>query len=76
MKRHEFITRRSHWGNLNFVMKFDDDTDSTVLLPAPLLFDYNVRRGWSLSEVELDEYLVQQQFYAPAEDADIQEDEH
>ena len=76
MKRHEFITRSSHWGNLNCVMIFDDNTDRTVLLPAPILFDYNVSSGWSLTKVEQDEYLVQQQFHAPAEDAEAQEDEH
>ena len=69
MKRRGFINKSSHWGNLNFMLLFNKSTTCTIRLPAPFLFDRDIRHRWSLSEVKLDEYLAQQQFQDPAANA-------
>ena len=65
MKRHEFVTRTSEFGNLVYMMKFGEVTTREIRIPAPLLFDFSSRNGWSFTATELDEFVAQQQFYAP-----------
>ncbi|KAE8798606.1 hypothetical protein D1007_26090 [Hordeum vulgare] len=45
MKRHEFDTRTSDFGNLVYIMRFGEVTTREIRLPAPLLFDYTSRNG-------------------------------
>ncbi|KAE8787567.1 hypothetical protein D1007_38384 [Hordeum vulgare] len=67
MKRHEFVTRTSEFGNLVYIMRFGELTTREIHLPAPLLFDYTGRNGWSFTAIELDEFVIQQQFHNPME---------
>ncbi|KAE8813564.1 hypothetical protein D1007_09267 [Hordeum vulgare] len=60
MKRHEFATRTSEFGNLVYIMRFGGFTTREICLPAPLLFDYTRRNGWSFTTIELDEFVIQQ----------------
>ena len=75
MKRHEFVTRGYELGNLDYMLRFSETCNRTVCLPAPLFFSFTFRNGWSVIEVELDEYLDQQQFYVPTTKVDAPEDE-
>ena len=75
MKRHEFVTRNSELGNLDYMIRFNEKCSRIIRLPAPLFFSFTSRNGWSFTEVELDEYLARQQFYAPMMEADAPEDE-
>ena len=45
MKRHEFVTRTSEFGNLVYVMRFGETTTREIRLPAPLLFNCTSRNG-------------------------------
>ncbi|KAE8806522.1 hypothetical protein D1007_17335 [Hordeum vulgare] len=67
MKRHEFVTRTSEFGNLVYIMRFGELTTREICLPAPLLFDYTSKNGWSFTSIELDEFVIQQQFQNPME---------
>ena len=60
MKRHEFVTRTSEFGNLVYIMRFGELTTREIRLPTPLLFDYTSRNGWSFTAIELDEFVIQQ----------------
>ncbi|KAE8809704.1 hypothetical protein D1007_13591 [Hordeum vulgare] len=68
MKRHEFVTRTSEFGNLVYIMRFAELTTREIRLPAPLLSDYTSRNGWSFTSIELDKFVIQQQFHNPMED--------
>ena len=76
MKRREFVTKNSQWEEFDFLLLFNVTITHTIRLPAPFLFDHDIRHGWSLSEIELDEYLAQQQYMAPVVDAAAHEDEY
>src|SRR3954465_10427157 len=65
MKRHEFVTRTSEFGNLNYILRFGLTTIREIRLHPPLLFDYTRRSGWSFKITQFDEYVVQQQFHNP-----------
>ncbi|KAE8806286.1 hypothetical protein D1007_17528 [Hordeum vulgare] len=67
MKRHDFVTRTSEFGNLVYIMRFGEFTSREIRLPAPLLFDYTSRNTWSFTEIELDEFVIRQQFHNPME---------
>ncbi|KAE8779749.1 hypothetical protein D1007_47176 [Hordeum vulgare] len=75
MKRHEFVTRTSEFGNLVYIMRFGELTTREIRLPASLLFDYTSRNGWSLTSIELDEFMIQQQFHNPMEEVVPEEEE-
>ncbi|KAE8786503.1 hypothetical protein D1007_39657 [Hordeum vulgare] len=60
MKRHEFVTRTSEFGNLVYIMRFGKLTTRKIRLLAPVLFDYTSRNGWSFTSIELDEFMIQQ----------------
>ena len=45
MKRLDFVTRTSEFGNLNYILRFGLTTIREIRLPAPLLFDYTHRNG-------------------------------
>src|SRR4051812_17969888 len=75
MKRHEFVTRTSEFGNLVYIMRFGETTTREIRLPAPFWFDYTRRNGWSFTVVELDEFVVQQQFHHPMEGVALEEEE-
>ncbi|KAE8793041.1 hypothetical protein D1007_32358 [Hordeum vulgare] len=60
MKRHEFLTRTSEFGNFVYIMRFGGFTTREIRLHAPLLFDYTSRNGWSFTAIELDEFVIQQ----------------
>src|SRR3954462_9664206 len=51
MKRHEFVTRTSEFGNLNYILRFGLTTIREIRLPAPLLFDYIRGSGWSFNVI-------------------------
>ncbi|KAE8782187.1 hypothetical protein D1007_44474 [Hordeum vulgare] len=75
MKRHEFVTRTSDFGNLVCIMRFGEFTTREIRLPAPLLFDYTSRNGWFFTAIELDEFVIQQQFHNPMEGVVPEEEE-
>src|SRR3954466_5996308 len=76
MKRHEFVTSTSEFGNLNYILRFGMTTIREIRLPAPLLSDYTHRSGWSFNVSQFDEYLVQQQFHNPMAGVVPDEEEH
>jgi hypothetical protein len=64
MIHHKFVSPHSCLDNLSFEMTFFKEsawrvvnTDRSVHLPAPLLFNLDRRNGWSLTEDELDGYI-------------------
>jgi hypothetical protein len=64
MIHHKFISPPASLINLTFELTFFKKTtwrvvktDRSVRLPAPLLFNLDRRNGWSLTEIELDEYV-------------------
>src|SRR3954467_5960057 len=63
MKRHEFVTRTSEFGNLIYILRFGSFTTCEIRLPALLLFDYTRINGWSFSVIQFDEFMVQKQFH-------------
>src|SRR4051812_42406058 len=67
MKRHEFVTRTSEFGNLVYILRFGSSVKRKVRLPAPLLFDFSCRNGWSFDVIQFDEFMVQYQFHNPIE---------
>ncbi|KAE8807950.1 hypothetical protein D1007_15630 [Hordeum vulgare] len=67
MKRHVFVTRTSEFGNLVYIMRFGEFTTREIRLPTPLLFDYTSRNRWSFTAIELDEFMIRQQFHNPME---------
>ena len=67
MKRHEFVTRTSEFGNLIYILRFGLTTTREIRLPAPLLFDYACRNGWSFNVIQFDEFMAQQQLHNPME---------
>ncbi|KAE8816419.1 hypothetical protein D1007_06022 [Hordeum vulgare] len=75
MKRHEFVTRTSEFGNLVYIMRFGELTTHEICLPAPLLFNYTSRNGWSFTLIELDEFVIQQEFHNPMEEVIPEEEE-
>ena len=48
-------------------MRFGEFITREIRLPAPLLFDYTRRNGWSFTVTQPDEFVIQQQFYNPME---------
>src|SRR4051812_31363127 len=76
MKRHEFVTRTSEFGNLNYILRFGLTTIREIRLHAPLLFDYTRRSGWSFNVTQFDGYVVQQQFHNPMAGVVPDEEEH
>ncbi|KAE8777384.1 hypothetical protein D1007_49859 [Hordeum vulgare] len=75
MKRHEFVTRTSEFGNLVYIMRFGELTTREIRLTAPLFFDYTSRNGLSFTSIELDEFVIQQQFQNPMEGVVPEEEE-
>ncbi|KAE8818297.1 Serine carboxypeptidase-like 18 [Hordeum vulgare] len=74
-QRHEFVTRTSEFGNLVYIMRYGEFTTRENHLPAPLLFDYTSRNGWAFTAIELDEFVIQQQFHNPMEEVVPEEGE-
>ncbi|KAE8771377.1 hypothetical protein D1007_56784 [Hordeum vulgare] len=75
MKTHEFVTSTSEFGNLVYIMRFGEFTTHEIRLPAPLLFDYTNRNRWYFTAIELDEFVIQQQFHNPKEGVVPEEEE-
>ncbi|KAE8813819.1 hypothetical protein D1007_09010 [Hordeum vulgare] len=75
MKRHECVTRTYEFGNLVYIMRFRELTTREIHLPAPPLFDYTSRNGWSFTAIELDGFVIQQQFHNPMEGVVPEEEE-
>ncbi|KAE8772173.1 l-ascorbate oxidase-like protein [Hordeum vulgare] len=75
MKRHEFVTRTFEFGNLVYIMRFGKLTTREIRLPAPLLFDYASRNGLSFTSIELDEFVIEQQFHNSMEGVVPEEEE-
>src|SRR4051812_16807909 len=67
MKRHEFVTRASELGSLDYILHFWTSTEHNIRLPVPLLFDFSHRNGWGFDVIKFDEFLVQYQFHNPIE---------
>src|SRR3954468_23323346 len=65
MKRHEFVTRTSEFGNLVYIMCFGSSAKREICLPAPLLFDFSRKNGWSFDVIQFDEFVVQYHFHNP-----------
>ena len=76
MKRHEFVTRTSEFGSLDYILRFGSTTKREIRLPASLLFDFSRRNGWSLNVIQFDEFMVQYQFHNPTEGVVPDEEEH
>src|SRR3954462_1583754 len=49
MKRHFCVTRASDRYALDYILRFKDDVERTVRLPAPLVFDFSRRNGFCFS---------------------------
>src|SRR3954463_12435514 len=76
MKRHKFVTMTSEFGNLDYILRFGASTECKIRLPAPLLFDFSRRNGWSFDATQFDEFVVQRQFHNPMEGVVPDEEEH
>jgi hypothetical protein len=76
MKRHKFVTMTSEFGNLDYILRFGATTERKIRLPAPLLFDFSRRNGWSFDVIQFDEFVVQRQFHNPMEGVVPDEEEH
>src|SRR4051812_17178539 len=61
MKRHQFVTRTSEFGNLIYIVRFGPSTLREILLPAPLLFDSSRKNRRAFNFIQFDEFVVQQQ---------------
>jgi hypothetical protein len=66
MLHHKFVSPHACLDNLSYEITFFKKsswrmvkTDRSVHLPAPLLFNLDRRNGWSLTEEELDTYMVE-----------------
>jgi hypothetical protein len=64
MLQHKFVSSRAGLSNLSYEITFFKKSgwrvvksDRLVHLPAPLLFNLDVRNGWSVMEDELDAYM-------------------
>jgi hypothetical protein len=64
MIQHKFVSSRACLSNLSYEITFFKKSgwrvvksDRLVHLPTPLLFNLDVRNGWSLMEDELDAYM-------------------
>jgi hypothetical protein len=64
MIHHKFVSPHACLDNLSFEITIFKEspwrvvnTDRSVYLPAPLLFNLDRRNGWSLTEDELDAYI-------------------
>jgi hypothetical protein len=64
MIQHKFVSSRACLSNLSYEITFFKKSgwrvvksDRLVYLPLPLLFNLDVRNGWSLMEDELDAYM-------------------
>src|SRR3954467_7800255 len=67
MKRHEFVTRTSEFGNLIYILRFGLINIREIRLPAPFWFDSVHRNGWFFNVIQFDEFMAQQQFHNPME---------
>src|ERR1041385_7026080 len=61
MKRHKFVTMTSEFGNLIYILRFKNTIIREIRLPAPLMFDYIRRNGWSFNDIQFDEFMAQYQ---------------
>ena len=76
MKRHKFVTMRSELDNLVYILRLGTTAEREIRLPAPLLFDFSRRNGWSFDVVQFDEFMVQHQFHNPMEGVVPDEERH
>jgi hypothetical protein len=81
MISHQFISRWSTIDNLSYELVFVKKTrwrtktyERIVCLPAPLLFNLDVRQGWSFSEGDLDAYMEEHGLHADSEGGGPEED--
>src|SRR4051812_34855651 len=71
MKMHFFVTKASDHYTLDYILWFKDGVTRTVLLPAPLVFDFSRRNGYRFSVAEFDEITGRYQYHDPMEGAEI-----
>ena len=57
MKRHEFVTRTSEFGSIDYILCFEATTKRQIRLPAPLLFDFSHKNGWGFVVIQFDEFV-------------------
>src|SRR4051812_15666100 len=46
IKRHFFVTRASDRSSLYYILRFKDNVERHVHIPAPLVFDFSSRNGF------------------------------
>ena len=76
MKRHKFVTMGSELDNLVYILRFGTTAERKIRLPAPLLFDFSRRNGWSFDVIQFDEFMAQYQFHNSMEGVVPDEEEH
>src|SRR3954470_15251836 len=75
MKRHFFVTRASDRSSLYYILRFKDNLERHVCMPAPLVFDFSSRNGFRFSVAEFDEIMGRYQYHDPTEGVDPDEGE-
>src|ERR1041385_9046933 len=76
MKRHKFVTMTSQFGNLGYILRFENTIIREIRLPAPLLFDNPRRNGWSFNDIQFDEFMAHYQPHNPMEGVVPDEEEY
>lgn len=65
MVQHKFVSSWSSLSDLSYEITFlksgwrGGKSEKVVPLPAPALFNFDTRKGWSLTEEELDAYMAE-----------------
>ena len=73
MKRNFFVTKASDRFALYYILRFKDNVERHVRLPAPLVFDFSRRNGYRFSVAEFDEITGRYQYHDPAERGETDE---
>ena len=75
MKRHFFVTKPSDRFALYYILRFKDNVEHHVRLPAPLVFDFSRMNGYRFLVAEFDEITGRYQFHDPTEAVEPDEEE-
>ena len=66
----------SELGNLDYILRFEDDKERQIRLPAPLLFDFSRMKRYRFDDTQFDEFMGKYQFCNPTEGVVPDEEEH
>ena len=73
---HFFVTRASDRSSLYYILRFKDNVERHVRIPAPLVFDFSSRNGFRFTVIEYDEIMGRYQYHDPTEGVDQDKGEH